>query len=189
MNTFLNQNLSNCGIFFINCLSAVFLLIFPLQAAGQYQEKGIVFEIFRGQDKIGRVVAISIADGAKQMYRIETHIDVRVVFSFKADIVVRNTFMNNVLTDAYAKRVLNGKLKINNSILKQDMRYQMVDTEGDTSFYKGAINYCVSQLYFEEPVNKPTAFSEAFLQQVPLLKSNTGTYELKLPDGNVNHYT
>ncbi|MBK9730278.1 MAG: hypothetical protein IPO83_03150 [Chitinophagaceae bacterium] len=189
MKTFLNQNLFNSGKFFLNCLSAVLLLIFPLQAVGQYQEKAIVFEIFRGQDKIGTVVAISIADGAKQMYRIETHVDVRVVFSFKADIVVRNTFMNNVLTDAYAKRVLNGTVKVNNSILKQDVRYQMVNKDRDTTFYKGTINYCVSQLYFEEPVNKATAFSEAFLQQVPLSKSNKGTYELKLPDGNVNHYT
>lgn len=164
------------------------LLLLSQEVFAQYQEKGIMFWIYRGEDKIGSVVAISIKDGAKQVYRIETHVDVRVVFSFKADIIVRNTFVNEVMTEASARRVLNGTVKINNAIEKQSGRYQMVDKDRDTTYYKGLISNCVSQLYFKEPVNQTSVFSEAFLEHIPLIKNTTDIYELRMPDGHINHY-
>lgn len=163
-------------------------LFFSQPIFGQYEEKGIMFWIYRGEDKIGSVVAISIKDGPKQAYRIETHVNVRVVFSFKADIVVRNTFVNEVMTDASARRVLNGTVKINNSITKQSGSYQLINKDQDTTYYKGLINNCVSQLYFKEPVNQTNIFSEAFLEHIPLIKNTAGTYELRMPDGHINHY-
>lgn len=163
-------------------------LLFSQPLFAQYQEKGIMFWIYRGEDKIGSVIAISIKDGPKQAYRIETHVDVRVVFSFKADIVVRNTFVNEVMTEASARRVLNGTVKINNSIAKQSGRYQMINKDQDTTYYKGLINNCVSQLYFKEPLNQSYVFSEAFLEHIPLIKNTAGNYELRMPDGHINHY-
>lgn len=174
---------------FGNVLLLALLFLDPQPGYSQYQEKAAVYEIFRGDDKIGRVVGIQITDGSKKLYRIETHVDVRVIFSVKADIVVRNTFVDGILTEAYAKRVVNNSVKTNSSVLKKGATYQMIDKDQDTTYLKGSITRCVSQLYFEEPVNLSSVFSEAFLQQVPIRKSSTGTYELKLPDGRVNHYT
>ncbi|MEO6167995.1 MAG: DUF6134 family protein, partial [Chitinophagales bacterium] len=167
----------------------VLLFIAPESGQCQYKEKSVVYEIFRGTDKIGTIVGIQITDGSKKLFRIQTHLDVRVIFSVKADIVVRNTFMDDVLTEAYAKRLVNNSVKTNNAILKQGSRYQMIDKDQDTTFYNGAIGPCVSQLYFGEPVNLTSVFSEAFLQQVPIRKSSDGIYELILPDGHMNHYT
>lgn len=162
---------------------------FPETGLAQYSEKALVYELFRGTDKIGTVVCIQVTDGAKDIYRIETHVDVKVVFNVKADIVVKNTFMNGVLTEAFAKRIVNGNVKTNNSIIQQENAYRMVNKDLDTSFYSGPIRQCVSQLYFGEPVNLTTVFSETFLQQVLVKMSSAGTYQLSLPDGRTNYYT
>ncbi len=155
----------------------------------QHNQESHVYEIYRGNDKIGQVVAVEISEGSRKVIRIETHIDVRVLFTVKVDVVVRNVFEAEVLTEASVRRVINGSVKINNTITRTDKKYQMVNMNHDTSYYAGSIGKCVSQLYFDEPVNLSSVFSEAFLKQVPLQKSGTSTYQLNLPDGNINHYT
>ena len=161
----------------------------PKSMLAQQSEKSQVYEIYRGNDKIGQVVAITVSDGKKKFIRIETHIDVRVLFTVKVDVVVKNNFVDEVLSEASVRRVINGSVKINNTIIRSEKRYQMVNMDKDTTFYNGTIGKCVSQLYFEEPVNLSSIFSEAFLKPVPIAKTGASTYELKLPDGNVNHYT
>ena len=164
-------------------------LVNPKSILAQQSEKSHVYEIYKGNDKIGQVVAIMVTDGKKKFIRIETHIDVRVLFTVKVDVVVKNNFVEEVLSEASVRRVINGSVKINNSIIRSEKRYQMVNMNKDTTFYSGTIGKCVSQLYFEEPVNLSSIFSEAFLKPVPIIKTGASTYELKLPDGNINHYT
>ncbi|MBP9882253.1 MAG: hypothetical protein KBF32_02540 [Chitinophagales bacterium] len=155
----------------------------------QQSEKSHVYEIYKGNDKIGQVVAITVTDGKKKFIRIETHIDVRVLFTVKVDVVVKNNFVDEALSEVSVRRVINGSVKINNTIVRSEKRYQMINMDKDTTFYNGTIGKCVSQLYFEEPVNLSSIFSEAFLKPVPLVKTGASTYQLKLPDGNINHYT
>lgn len=164
------------------------LLLAPVAAWCQEEQQAAAFQIYRNKEVIGSVVAVSLKDGAKQAYRIETHVNVKVVFSFKADISVRNSFVDGVMVYGEAKRVFNNALKLNNRITRSGNGYQIVDKNQDTTFHEGAIKYCVSQLFFIEPVNQKSVFSEAFAQALPLKKLDGNTYELRLPDGHINHY-
>lgn len=155
----------------------------------QYKEQSNVYEIWHGDRKIGTLVAIMISDGKKKVYRLETHVDVKMVFSVKADVVVRNTFIDEILSEASAKRVVNNSLKLNNTILRHGEEYRMTTKDQETLTHQGVIRKCVSQLYFEEPLNQTSLFSEAFLEYMPLVKAGKSTYELKLPDGKINQYT
>lgn len=174
----------------------VFKIMIPLVVAlsesksihAQYQERALVYDIMRKDDKIGTVLAVKVTNGTQEAIRIETHMNVQFVVSVKVDLVVGNSFRDDVLLEAFMRKDVNGTVKINNSIFRKGNFYNMIDKDRDTTFLHQTLSESVSTLYFEEPVNTTTIFSETFLKLLPLKKTESSTYQLSLPDGNTNYY-
>jgi hypothetical protein len=107
---------------FINSLLVTLLLWeSPVEkTVHEKRQQALVYDIIRGKEKIGTVVAVRIINGETSASRIETHSELRMVFTIKVDIVARNTFKNQVLTESHVKKEVNGAVRTNNSVFLDD---------------------------------------------------------------------
>ncbi|RYF90713.1 MAG: hypothetical protein EOO00_08745 [Chitinophagaceae bacterium] len=96
-------------------------------------------------------------------------------------------FFNGTMTSSSINRKVNGKEKVNQKLLSTGNSYQWRgNTKRDIPQFP--IRFSVVSLYFEEPKDQLTIFSDALGRKVPIKEIRKGMYRLDLPDGNFNYY-
>ncbi|WP_298740983.1 DUF6134 family protein [uncultured Chitinophaga sp.] len=144
------------------------------------------FEIRLGSRVIGAVEARCNVNGASRNMQIKSKIETAFMSKF-TDISCE--YADNILVASKVVRS-NGKSDQGKEVItrRNGTRY-MIDLEGDKSTLDNVqIRHSVSDLYFTEPQQVTSVYSETLGKLLSIKPLGNGAYELSLPEGKKNIY-
>ena len=160
----------------------VILFLLPFfQATGQHLEYDIHW--------LGKIGKLHIEKSeSEDSVNIITNSVVKIPF-YTFNWVTSTTTKNGKLKRADYQQLLNNKKREFTEISDlEDGKWKFVDNEGKESLIEISNPFFVSRLYFQEPVNINTIFSERFGTNLRLINHGNGHYKLLLPDDNYCEY-
>lgn len=147
------------------------------------------YTIIKDDKTIGNIsIERSLKDGITE-YLFESRAKVKILYSIEIYDKMGATFKQNILQQAKLYRTINGKLKVNNTATWNGSFYNLSDKDGANGFLKQSVFYSTASLYFSEPGNVKSVFSEKFQKMIPIHKIDSKRYRIDLPNGNTTTYT
>ncbi|WP_347219576.1 DUF6134 family protein [Chryseobacterium sp.] len=172
-------------------------LIFSILLPGYFQPNTAAFitkeylnySIIKDDKTIGNIrVERSLKDNITE-YLFESRAKVKILYSIEIYDKMGVTFKQNILQHAKLYRTMNGKLKVNNTATWNGSFYNLSDKDGANGSLQQSIFCSTASLYFNEPGNLKSVFSEKFQKMVPIQKIDSKRYRINLPNGNTTTYT
>lgn len=138
---------------------------------------------------LGKIGKLQIDKTDQDAYStIETNSEVKIPF-YRFNWITRASFFNGKLQTSDYEQLLNDEKREYTTIDQvNDSIWQIVNDAGKKEFISIKLQFNVSQLYFEEPVNEHYVFSERFGIPVEVEHKGKGQYRLLLPDKNYCDY-
>lgn len=172
------------------------LLFFSMLLPGYFQpnlamatKEYLNYSIIKDDKTIGTIrVERSLKDHITE-YLFESRAQVKILYSIEIYDKMNVSFKQNILQQAKLYRTMNGKLKVNNTAIWNGSFYNLSDKDGPNGFLKQSVLYSTASLYFNEPENVKSVFSEKFQKMVPVQKIDARRYRISLPNGNTTTYT
>lgn len=147
------------------------------------------YSIIKNDKTIGNIrVERSLKDDITE-YLFESRAKVKILYNIEIYDKMGVTFKQNILQQAKLYRTMNGKLKVNNTATWNGNFYNLSDKDGANGFLQQSIFCSTASLYFSEPGNLKSVFSEKFQKMVPIQKIDSKRYRINLPNGNTTTYT
>ena len=142
-------------------------------------------------DKIGEISATKVEDAGVISYLVISDVTFKVLWKSynrktEHNLLIENDrikksysgiYMNKNKEDSASMELINNTYKC----------YKYPDKNFDLS--NADISYFSAKMYFEEPVNIKSVFSERFLEYCPIEALGNHKYKLSLPNGKDNIYT
>ncbi|MGN7864347.1 DUF6134 family protein [Chryseobacterium sp. 22458] len=172
-------------------------LIFSILLPGYFQPNMVTpvikeylnYSIIKDYKTIGTIrVERSLKDNTTE-YLFESRAKVKILYSIEIYDKMDVTFKQNILQQAKLYRTMNGKLKVNNTTTWNGSFYNLSDKDGANGSLKQSVFCSTATLYFNEPENLKSVFSEKFQKMVPIQKVDSKRYRINLPNGNTTTYT
>lgn len=175
----LKTNFTNKIIVFIS-------IIFSLTASAQ--ERKLNYEVIHNGNLVGHLNVQQSNEGAFIHLKAESEVKSRIIFMLTLLAKEETIFNNGVLIFSSMKRKLNGREKTNIQVKLEGSTYQ-VNNEGSLSqLVSGPIYYNLLSMYVKEPKLFSKAYSDNFMEFVPIQRTGVNQYKVTLPDGNYNNY-
>ena len=100
----------------------------------------------------------------------------------------QSCFKNGILMQSSVYRKINNDIKVNKLTTHKTGYYEINNKSKRKQLKTDAINYNQLSMYFLEPENMNSFYSELFDAYITIKKIQTHNYEIELPDGNKNCY-
>ncbi len=115
-------------------------------------------------------------------------------FMYKVVYLSENRYENGVLKASMSSQEVNGKLKEMTNTVRTNDRYRVTIAEGtaeakEVTQVAHPIDYTVTSLYYQEPVNRKSIYSDRYGEMCAVQKVAAGTYDVVMPDGKKTRYT
>lgn len=150
--------------------------------------KNLKYDILRSGKVVGEMNAFMKKNNAGIEYTTESKITMSVLLSVDVYNRVSGYFVNGELQKGGIVRKVNGKIKADTQIIRNNGKYIITDPETSTTL-STKIGYTTACLMYIEPLNSRQVFSEVFKKFLDIKKLSDHKYALQLPDGNENVYT
>lgn len=121
-------------------------------------------------------------------HHLNTKTEFRILFSFKVEYDLEETFENGVLISGTSFNTLNGSVQKETKMKKLANTYELVVDGITTTVDEPQITESVGEIYFEEPFDGKEVYSAYFARYLTFEKEGDHKYSLTSPDGT-NVYT
>ena len=165
-----------------------FIIIFFV-AATVVNGQTLLYDIYKGGDKIGEITVKKDSRGNRTSYQANSWSKFRVIFSYELDTKLSAEYVNEELVSCSSKNLLDGKVRDHATMKKEGPVYNsFLHPDVRDKKRLAPIHNSTVLLYFSEPTNLRQVYSENYLALCPLKPIGNHTYELELPGGKINHY-
>ncbi|QXP61330.1 DUF6134 family protein [Olleya sp. HaHaR_3_96] len=123
-------------------------------------EEKIIFDVIRNEKVIGNLKATKTIKDSKTYYKSSTSIKARIIKEIRVNYKYNVTFDSESLQQSNVNITVNEKSHAKTSTEWDNNTYQVVKNGKDEATITNAISYSTVQLYFEEPKNITTCYSE-----------------------------
>ena len=162
--------------------------LFSLMISTNAQEKKLEYNIKRNGDVVGSIHFIQGIAGSRTVLTMESEVNTRFIFSFKAKAKEEAIYDNGIMTWSSIFRKLNGTIKVDKKTKANGSVYTVYKGSKTETLNNYPIRYNMLSVYISEPVNITKVYSDNFQQQVDIQKIADHHYKIKFPDGNYNEY-
>lgn len=173
----------------LKILIPAFLLLLP--AAPRVLAQHIHFDQYVNGNKVGELTASRNRQGEQTVIRIQSRVEAQVVFSIDVRFELESVFRQGILERSEVKVYRNGKLKEHALTQREGARYRHT-LDGKTAWVdRAGIRETSATIYFEEPKDVTSVFSEQYGNFSPLRAEQPGIYRMSPPSknqDNVYHY-
>ncbi len=169
------------GILLVACFSLI-----RLNAIGMDK---LAYNVIYRDNEVGKINIKKLNIKDTLVYSFESRVIIKMLLSVNVYDKMLVSFKGGQLVKAYLYRTLNGKVKVRNYIEWNGKHYQQTDKDDTKSFINHAIQLSTATLYFHEPINQKSIYSEKFQKMIPLLPKGMKRYMLQLPNGNKVYYS
>lgn len=172
-------------------IPAALLILFTLSTGHEILAQQHSYTIILRGDKIGEISATKIETENQTSYLVISDVTFKVLWKSynrktEHNLIIENDrikksysgiYMNQNKEDSASMEYLNKAYKC---YKYPDEHFELSDID---------ISYFSAKMYFEEPTNITSVFSERFLEYCPLEPLGDHKYKLSLPNGKDNIYT
>lgn len=151
--------------------------------------ESLFYTVMKGDDPIGKIHIERTKKNDLTEYFFESTVKLTFIISVNVYDRMKVTFKGNQMLQAKLYRTLNGKVKVNNSAVWNGKSYAMTNKDNENSYYQHLISLATANLYYFEPSNVASVFSEKFQQMIPIKYVGNRRYMLDLPNGNKTYYS
>lgn len=152
------------------------------------QQKTFEYNIKRNGDVVGNIHFIQGIVGNRTVLTMESEVNTRFIFSFKAKAKEEAIYDNGIMTWSSIFRKLNGTVKADKKTKATGTSYTIYKGTKTETLNNYPIRYNMLSVYVIEPLNITTVYSDNFQQHVNIQKIAEHHYKIKFPDGNYNEY-
>jgi hypothetical protein len=147
------------------------------------------YSIRTNRKEIGTVrVSKKIEDG-KDMYLVSSKVTYELMGQVRRKTFQKTTYNGSCVERTYAKVTVNDSLEEKNIVLKTEQGYTIKEMNGKVdSLSSDCISYTVANLYWQEPVDVLTVFSERFLTHYKVQITDHHVYKVNFGGIKNNFY-
>jgi hypothetical protein len=156
------------------------------------QKTVIQFDVLHNGKNIGLLTATKEVNGAYVTKTISSNTSTKVLLlNLHVESEIKVSTHKEILLNLYAYRNVNhGHDNTKTKVVRLAAnRYKVTKNGKEKIATRPEIRFCVSDLYFKEPVGLGKVFSDTFAEDLKLEINNPNTYQLILPDGNKSTYS
>ena len=152
------------------------------------QEKKLEYNIKRNGSVVGNIHFIQGISGNRTVLRMESEVNTRFIFNFKANAKEETIYDNGIMTWSSIYRKLNGNVKADKKTKATGNSYTIYKGSKTEILNNYPIRYNMLSVYLTEPLGVSKVYSDNFQQQIAIQKIADHHYKIKFPDGNYNEY-
>lgn len=166
---------------------SVMILSFPL---GFLLAQTIHLDVMMDDTKCGDINVIAKKQGLQTEYEMTSNVKVKMIFEITMEGKTNDVFKDGKLFSGNAKRVSSiGSENKETKILWDGKKYTITKSSNDPSTVATPITYCLTDLYFREPIGISQVFSEMQGTYLPLTNLQNHQYQLQVNDSKKDTYT
>lgn len=156
----------------------------------QAQEKRLNYSIVRNGKAVGSIAVMRTDSQNRVHYRMESLVKTRFIINFSASAWEETAFENGLMVSSSIYRKLNGTEKVNRRTVLDKNRYLVTNYNSVETKNSFPVDFNTLCLYFKEPLNVASVYSENFQCFLPINDNGQHIYTISLPDGasNIYHY-
>lgn len=173
---------------FVNGTQFLLILFFSLLSIVA-QGEALVYTVMKGDKNVGefRIDRKSVNNITE--YSSQSVVKVNMLVTIKVTDKMKVSYNGNRMERAELHRTLNGLVRVNNLATWNGSSYHMTNKDNDVTTLRHLIHYSTASLYYLEPSNIPSVFSENFQKMIAVKSVGNRKYTLELPNGNKTSYT
>ena len=161
---------------------------FYLMGVASISGQTLHYDVIRNGESMGSTIVKRMRNGNQVTYHLSTKTEFRILFLFKVEYDLQETFENGVLVNGKGYNTLNGSVQKETKMQKKTNGYELIIDGITTEVSERGIKESVSEIYFEEPYDDKPVYSAYFARYMNFDKLGDHQYSLTSPDGT-NVYT
>jgi hypothetical protein len=166
-------------------LMALSLLFWAMGIASAQRSS---FNIFKGNDRVGSIQVMRLAEADRATYLITSYAEIDMVLKQVVRTSQATEYVHGHVVACNTMLRLNKGLRDSSNMSSHDGVSRCYVHPG-APFQRTAISqWTTARMYFEEPVGQTSVFVESVLQDCPLRKTGPNTYTLTFPNRNETRY-
>ncbi len=169
-------------------LFTLFILISTTETA-QAQPNSLNYKVVLGGSDIGVINIIRKTNLNSTVYSLSCEVRKRIIWLYTVSEKQESEFSQTKLIRSDCFRKVNGKVKVNKQLTLTSTGYQVKDGQSVSKLNYSNINDNMLTIYFQEPTNLKSVYSDNFQQFLDIQQQGNSEYKIVLPDGNKNYYT
>jgi len=159
------------------------ILLFSLSIHGQQVE----FTINIGSKEIGEITANKELIQNREVYKVVSDATFRIIWKYHRTSEMTVIYINDTLESSVSINKMNDDVKAMSKFWKDDNGYKC-HHQGKIEMEENPVLFSTVKLYFQEPVNVDSVYSETFLEMSYLEDLGDHQYKLFLPGNRKNTY-
>ena len=177
-------------VFFRSLLKYFFCLLFFIGSIYFVHGQCLTYSIKKGDKIIGQIHITRTTKNETTEYVFESNVKLDLFLkNIEVFDKMRALFKGNQMIQAKLYRTLNGRVKVNNTTTWNGKSYRMTNKEGEKSFIQHRIHLTTANIYYYEPKEATSVFSDKFQKMIPIKRQSNNKYLLSLPNGNKVFYS
>ncbi len=166
----------------------IYILLILLSSASMVHAQVHEFSVHIGNKEIGSIHAKRVKMDDKEIYNVVSNATFRVVWKYHRTTDMVAIYANDMLHSSISKIVMNNDVKEHSEFWKDGNGYKC-HTKDKIEKKEKVIHYSSVKLYFEEPTDIDSVYSETFLEMSYLENLGDSRYKLFLPGNRENTYS
>ncbi len=147
------------------------------------------YTIQTNRKQIGTVRVTKKTEDGKDMYLVSSKVTYELMGQVRRKTFQKTTYNGSCVERTYAKVTVNDSLEEKNIVLKTEQGYTIKEMNGRVdSLSSDCISYTVANLYWQEPVDISTVFSERFLTHYKVQITDPHVYKVNFGGIKNNFY-
>ncbi len=159
------------------------ILLFSLSIHGQQVE----FTINIGSKEIGEITANKELIQNREVYKVVSDATFRIIWKYHRTSEMTVIYINDTLESSVSINKMNDDVKALSKFWKDDNGYKC-HHQDKIEMEENPVLFSTVKLYFQEPVNVDSVYSETFLEMSYLEDLGDHQYKLFLPGNRKNTY-
>lgn len=184
-------NLKRFSLSLLNKLKYLFVfLLFSFSNPESYSNvtETILFNVSRHNDSIGFVeIKRNTLDNVTS-YLIDSEVNVRVIFNFRANGHEESIYKDNILVYSSMYRKMNDKLKLNQSLTLENGNYIFKNKGREEKLFFKSIKHNLVTLLYKEPKGIYKVYSDRFNCMIDVVFLGNEKYKISLPNKSTSTY-
>lgn len=163
-----------------------FLIVGNAYSNNERLVKALTYNVVKNNIVIGTIEINQYSSGDSIIYKVESNIKAKYVVSFNISGSEKSIYKDDVLVYSSVYRTLNNKVKVNHKISYTQGRYILDSFDKESFLSLKAIEENLIRLYFKEPKDIDTIYSDNLNQMVKIKSLGSGKYRVDFEKGKYN---
>ncbi|MCB0768920.1 MAG: hypothetical protein KDC00_00760 [Flavobacteriales bacterium] len=165
----------------------LFLVVNPAMRPAPIADKA-QFEIHKGDDVVGRIVALRNGQGDRTTYLMTSYSEFQIIWKQIVRTTMVSEYAAGQLNNCHSNLWVNSALRDSSHMRTISSRYDCFVHPDRRFVHHASVEWTTARMYFEEPIGVNEVFVESVLENCRLMPLGEHRYRLFMPDAKVNDY-